>query len=300
MNEIDLWESEIAEANRFHFFEITNEQMDFLCESLELDTKLLDEGVLTEDMKQIGDAIKEKAASAFLKMSSLVVKLISMITEFFKKIVNNAKIKVLEKKLAKADIDANKLTKALTKASFYDPDALMNKLKDAGLFDFMQGNSKLGLGEEEMNKINANLASALPGLTFSATNELKYKFSSSSIAEINRLIDNTNKAIDKLKGYAISYNKTIDRDKKAVKDSNIFKDRDTIKSTKTYIKVAASCTKAIQKFVKELTKQSMDLYKVQLSLLRGNGETVEDPRGVIDDFEDNVVNVDFGDKDNKK
>jgi hypothetical protein len=34
MNEIELWESEIFESNRFHFFESTNEQVDFLYESL--------------------------------------------------------------------------------------------------------------------------------------------------------------------------------------------------------------------------------------------------------------------------
>jgi len=46
MDTIELWEQEIA--NQPGFFETMNEQIDFLCESIELDYKLLEMGILTE------------------------------------------------------------------------------------------------------------------------------------------------------------------------------------------------------------------------------------------------------------
>jgi hypothetical protein len=246
-------------------------------------------------MKQIGDVIKKKAIAALVKVGSLAIKLVSMITEFFKKIVNNSKIKLLEKKLSKAGIDADKITKALNKTNFYDPESLLKDLDDAGLFNFMKGSFDFigsdEIDEKSLNKIKSNLASALPGITLNSSPTLKYKFSSPSAEEINRLINNTNEAISKLKGYAVAYSKAINRDKDYIKDLDMIKDRKAIKAVKSYIKLASTCVKTLQKFIKELTTQTMTLYKIEVSLLKGTDEYV-DYATFIDDFEDDFLDDD--------
>ena len=48
MDTIALWEEEIAESNRSHFFENTARAIDYLMESIELDYKLIEAGIITE------------------------------------------------------------------------------------------------------------------------------------------------------------------------------------------------------------------------------------------------------------
>ena len=145
MDTIELWEQEIA--NQPGFFETMNEQIDFLCESIELDYKLLEMGVLTEadeentdsdntDNKDNSNAdsskgsaaddkivltFKEKLKIVLQKIAASLGSLAMRIGKFVSEKINDFKQNNIIKKFASAKIDPEKMAEKLNKTTLFDP-----------------------------------------------------------------------------------------------------------------------------------------------------------------------------------
>jgi hypothetical protein len=94
MNEIELWESEIAKSNKSHFFEDTSRAIDFLSESVIMDSKILSEGTFKDIFKSISDKIKVLID----KFIEFVKRILRRIKDKFGKATSEEKRKLREDK----------------------------------------------------------------------------------------------------------------------------------------------------------------------------------------------------------
>jgi hypothetical protein len=100
MNEIELWESEIANE-RSHTFEKLISQATFLTEAIDMDCKIIEQVELNEGAKEIFAGIWEKIKTAFSRIADFFIGLATKIKEKF----SDTRIKAAEKVFNSSDSD---------------------------------------------------------------------------------------------------------------------------------------------------------------------------------------------------
>jgi myosin heavy subunit len=97
MNEIELWESEIEESNRYHHFENLSESINLLTESIAIDTRLLDTLDESTDITTLNEGILGSLKEKILKALGAIKKFFMSIIEKIKGFVSKSKKEMKEK-----------------------------------------------------------------------------------------------------------------------------------------------------------------------------------------------------------
>ena len=275
-NTIELWESEIAENNKSHFFENINKEIGYLSESIDLDFKLLEMGILTEADEESGsnsdekstslkDRIKDKINNIFDRIITALEKLYRNITAFIKEKLSALKFKQLEKQIKDGKINevdlADKLNKGKNIFDMYD---LKNKyikpLHDYIIdYDFAGNDKKKA--SDDLSKI-ATIADDLSNYDEFTKNLKPFTFNPSNAAsQFVNLLNQSNDTLDYISGITRTAEKKVEKIyDKIKKEDNIDKE-----FYKWNIQVLTTLNTSLQRITKICLKQTSFL----LSVTRG-------------------------------
>jgi hypothetical protein len=312
MDTIALWEEEIAESNRSHFFENTAKAIDYLMESIELDYKLVEAGIITEADEEDtssndNDAPNDATDSAnselpsslkigkkiklFLeKIGFALMSIAKKITNYFSGKAKDFQKKHIQDKFMTGKIDEDKLVEKLNKAKLFDPKETYDTYCENGVFGTVFAKfldrTLFSIGDEEYyrteaNKYNAKLRefeSLFNPEDFQALND-KDKYESVLLVKIDK--NNVKAQIKKLYEETNKYMEDIEERVKYFsnamkrKESEIdkIKTKDQLKHAKSVIQAYKSAYKGCVRISGLYLKQSTFLANIMLGFSRnGNAE----------------------------
>ena len=300
MDTIALWEEEIAESNRSHFFENTARAIDYLMESIELDYKLIEAGIITEageedtssndndipvDLK-IGEKIK-----LFLKrLAAGLVAIIDKIRSYIKNKVKDFQQKRIVDKFMNSKIDEEKMIAKLNKTKLFDPEMTYQAYGQNGVFGEEVGkvfNEPIYGGPNvsysiDVNKYNAKVHE-LEALSrpedFRYTHDKNTKEPliikinpNNAKAQIKDLYDNTVKVMETIDTRVKDFADIIK--KKETEIGNI-KNKDQLKFAKSVLQLYKVTYKGCTRISTMYLKQSVFLANIMLGYIH-NGNAEED------------------------